>query len=189
VKRCLVWVAVVTVSLLVGAACSSSEQDQGARWTTDEELGTTTIEERTDKESGSDLAELLNDPAYMKVTDHAGGLSVEVPSRWEVITGEDSEEEGSSWSLFGGENVGASITASTDLDAWHNMSGVPGMYIVASRELAQKYTDDQLVTSGPNDFSSSCDPGSRQDFDRPPTRGGCRLGRTAVTAAKQTSSH
>ena len=88
-----------------------------------------------------------------------------MPSGWEVLTRGDSEA-GNSWSSFGGESVGASITASTDLNAWHNASKVPGTYIVASRELAQRYTDDELVVLGPNDFSSWCESGVRQDFDR-----------------------
>jgi hypothetical protein len=116
------------------------------------------------------LSELLNDPPYKGVTDGTGALSVEVPSAWEVMTGEDSEAR-SSWLSFGDENVGSSITASTDLDTWHNTSGVPGVYVVASRDLAQRYTDDELVVSGPNDFSTSCERGSRQDFDRHPYSG------------------
>ncbi len=164
-SRCLIGLAVVAVLLLVGLACTSSEQeqDQGARPSTNEKTPTT-------EETGSDLSELLNDPAYKTVTDDTGALSVEVPSGWEVITGEESEA-GSSWSSFGDENVNSSITASTDLDAWQNTSGVPGVYLVASRELAQRYTDDELVVSGPNDFSASCERGSRQNFDRHPYSG------------------
>jgi hypothetical protein len=160
VSRCLIGLTVVAVLLLVGSACASSEQeqDQGAGQTTNEETPTA-------EETGSDLTELLNDPAYKTVTDGIGALSVEVPSGWEVMTGEDSEAR-SSWSSFGDENVGSSITASTDLDTWHNTSGVPGVYVVASRDLAQRYTDDELVVSGPNDFSISCERGSRRDFDR-----------------------
>jgi hypothetical protein len=164
VSRCLIR-PVVAVLLLVGSACTSSEQeqDQGARQTTNEETPTA-------EETGSDLTELLNDPTYKTVTDGTGALSVEVSSGWEVMTGEDSEAR-SSWSSFGDENVGSSITASTDLDTWHNTSVVPGVYIVASRDLAQRHTDDELVVSGPNDFSASCDRGSRRDFDRHPYLG------------------
>jgi hypothetical protein len=156
---------VVAVLLLVGSACISSEQeqDQGARQITNEESHTV-------KEIESDVTELPNDPAYTTVTDDTGALSVEVPSEWGVITGVDSEA-GSSWSSFGEENLSSSITASTDLDAWHNTFGVPGMYIVVSRDLAQRYTDDELVVSGPNDFSASCERASRRDFDRHPYSG------------------
>jgi hypothetical protein len=165
VSRCLIGLTVVTVLLLVGPACTSSEQEQ------DQGAGPTTNEETlTSEETGSDLSELLTDPSYKTVTDGTGALSVEMPSSWEVMTGEDSEV-GSSWSSFGYENISSSITASTDLDAWQNTSGVPGVYIVASRNLAQRYTDDELVVSGPNDFSTSCDRGSRRDFDRHPYSG------------------
>jgi hypothetical protein len=106
-------------------------------------------------------------PGYQLVKDDSGNLRVEVPSGWEVTTGEDSEEgPGSNWSSFGGESVGSSITASPDLYAWHNIPGTPGIYIVASRGLAQRYTDDELVASGPNDFSEGCELGPLQDFDR-----------------------
>lgn len=164
-SRCLIG-PVVVVLLLVGSACTSSEQEQerGARPTTNEKTPTT-------EETGSALTELLNDPAYKMVTDDTGALSVEVPSSWEAMTGEDSEA-GFGWTSFGDENVvGSSITASTDLDTWHNNSGVPGVYIVTSRNLAQRYTDDELVVSGPNNFSASCDRGSRRDFDRHPYLG------------------
>jgi hypothetical protein len=165
VSRGLIGLTVVVVLLLVGSACTSSEQEQnqGARLSTNEESPTA-------EETGSDLTELLNDPTYKRVTDSTGALSVEVPSGWEVMTGEDSEAR-SSWSSFGDENVSSSVTTSTDLDTWHNTSGVPGMYAVASRDLAQRYTDDELVASGPNDYSASCDRGSRQDFDRHPYSG------------------
>ncbi len=173
--RFILAATLVVVSVLA-AACSSEqasqEQDPNSEETGTPGDNTSPSEERTDVgEDGSNLAELLNDPAYKVVTD--GALSVEVPSGWEVATGEDSEmgsnRANSNWSSLG--SVGSSITASTNLYAWHNTSGAPGMYIVASRELAQQYADDQLVASGPNDFSSSCGPGARRDFDRLPYAG------------------
>jgi len=167
------------IVVLALAACSSEQGSQERETDTPEKTsddGTNPSEERTAGESGSDLAGLLKDPAYKMVTDNTGALKVEVPSGWEILTGKDSEEagaqEGSSWTSFAGEGVGSSITASTDLYAWHNTSGVPGAYIVASRNLARGYTDDQLLGSGPNDFSSSsCNPGARRDFVRPPYSG------------------
>src|SRR3982751_5214888 len=88
VRRGLIGVAVF---LLVGVvACSPSEQeprqeDQGARPTTDKGARTTERQGTT----GSDLAGLLNKPAYRTVTD-AEALRVEVHSAWEVLSGEDS---------------------------------------------------------------------------------------------------
>jgi hypothetical protein len=45
------------------------------------------------------------------------------------------------------------------------------MYVVASKRLAQRYTDNELVAMGPNDYSSACEAGTRQDFNRPPYTG------------------
>lgn len=103
-------------------------------------------------------------PGYALVTD--GPLSVEAPVGWQVSTGADSEGAGSGWSSFLGESVGASITAAPDLAAWYNSGGTTGMYVVASRTLAQGYTNEQLVVSGPNDLSSACTLGDAQDFQR-----------------------
>ncbi len=79
-----------------------------------------------------------------------------------------------SWSPFLGnvESAGPSMTAVNDLYSWRNGTrGHQGIYIVASKELAQRYTDDELVASGPNDYSSSCEAGAPQDFEQPPYSG------------------
>ena len=104
---------------------------------------------------------------YAAIADDTGALSVEAPSEWsEVLTGEDAK--------FEGESVGPSITVSTDLHAWHNTGEASGVFFRASRELAQRYTDDQLLDSEASDFSGSCDLGTRRDFDRPPYSGKIR---------------
>jgi hypothetical protein len=108
-------------------------------------------------------------PGYQLAKDDSGNLSVEVPSAWEIETGEKSEgASDASWSSFAGVSIGSSITASANLGAWYDVdaAGVPGVYMVASKELAQKYTDDELVTQGPHDYSSGCTPGEAQNFDR-----------------------
>jgi hypothetical protein len=120
-------------------------------------------------------------------------LSVEVPSEWEEHIVADSEgEKGRNWSEFLGENAGPSVTAVNGLDAWRNGTrGHQGVYLVASKRLAQEYTDDELVASGPNDYSASCEAGTRQDFDRPPYSGriqrwencGGESGHTAIALA------
>ena len=103
-------------------------------------------------------------------------LSVEVPFEWNEQIAVDSEgEKGrSSWSSFlgEGESAGPSMTAVNDLYSWRNGTpGHQGVYAVASKNLAQRYTDDELVVLGPNDYSSSCEAGTPQDFDRPPYSG------------------
>lgn len=108
-------------------------------------------------------------PDYVAVAD--GALSVEVPSSWgEIITGEDSEE-GSGWSGFSGESVDYSITAAPSLDSWGSAPGAPGVYAVASAGLAQRYANEDLVATGPNDLSGACEAGVRRAFEREPYSG------------------
>jgi hypothetical protein len=124
-------------------------------------------------EEGSMVEILVGEPrpasGYALVADDTGALSLEVPVGWAVVTGPGSEEGVPSWSSFLGESVETSVTAAPDLDAWHNSAVTTGMYAVASRTLAAGYTNEELVVSGPNDFSAICTLGGDAiDFDRPP---------------------
>jgi hypothetical protein len=115
-------------------------------------------------------------PAYTLVEDDSGVLSVEVPSEWDerVVVDSEGEKGRVAWSSFlgEGESAGPSMTAVNDLYSWRNGTwGHQGIYMVASKKLAQGYTDDELVASGPNNYSSSCEKGTIQDFDRPPYSG------------------
>jgi hypothetical protein len=192
-KRVLVLAAVVATFLLAsGLACSTTQEKPQVRKDTavqneqnkkDAPKGTDgpsasreqAEEEKTSpelstakKETRTELAEAHAkvSPGYKAITDDAEALSVEVPSGWEHLTGIDSEV-GANWSDFGGEGLLSSITASADLDAWHKTGRVPGTYVAASRTLAQTYSDDELVASGPNDFSYRCEAGVRRGFERP----------------------
>ena len=108
-------------------------------------------------------------PDYVTVAD--GALSVEVPASWgEVITGEDSEA-GSSLSGFAGESVDYSLTVAPSLDSWGSVAGAPGVYAVASAGLAQRYANEELVATGPNDLSGACEAGMRRAFEREPYAG------------------
>jgi hypothetical protein len=114
-------------------------------------------------------------PAYALVEGDSGKLSLEVPSGWKehITAGSEPEgEKGKTWSSFLGENAGPSVAAINDLDSWRTGARPhKGAYLVASKKLAQQYIDDELVTSGPNDYSTSCEAGARRDFDRPPYSG------------------
>ncbi len=108
-------------------------------------------------------------PGYQLVENDAGNLSAEVPFEWgDRYTGYDGTFEGED--VDAGEGVGPAITASTDMNAWATGDPVPGMYMIASRELVREFNEDQLVDSSLSDLSS-CDAGERQDFDRPPYSG------------------
>ena len=114
-------------------------------------------------------------PAYTLVEGDSGKLSVEVPSGWKehITAGSEPEgEKGKTWSSFLGQNAGPSVAAINDLDSWRTGARPhKGAYLVASKKLAQQYTDDELVASGPNDYSASCEAGARRNFDRPPYSG------------------
>jgi hypothetical protein len=125
-------------------------------------------------------------PGYYKLADSTGAVSVQVPSEWEYVMGVNSEV-GANWSNFGGERILSSVTASSDLHTWHNVGEVPGIYAVASRRLARAYTDE-LVASGPNDFSFRYQAGRRRDFEPPLFRGGCSSGRIVTGTQKAASS-
>ncbi len=90
-------------------------------------------------------------PDYNVVEDPTGGLKVEVPKDWTVLTGADSEYPGiqaRNWSSLAGEDITSSITATPNLGNWHDLDPpASGTYVVASRALAQAYTDDELIYS------------------------------------------
>ncbi len=114
-------------------------------------------------------------PGYALLTHDSGAFSLEIPSDWdERIVADSKGEKGRDWSalLEDGGSAGPSTTAVNDLLSWRDGTrGHQGIYVVASKNLAQGYTDDELVTSGPNDYSSSCEAGTTEDFERPPYSG------------------
>ena len=125
-------------------------------------------------------------PEHNALQDPTGTLSVEVPTSWGVETGADSEkdvENAGSWSSVVGYLITSSITTAANLDVWNSGEGEPtvGVYIVASRELAETHTDDDLLSSGPfAGFAETCDAGPYEDFDRPPYSGKARTWYCAV---------
>jgi hypothetical protein len=122
---------------------------------------------------------------YAVVENISGKLAVEVPSNWsDVVINQDGSSEGDDVNL--GEGIGPAITATTDLQDWNN-GNRPGVYIVASRELASSYTADELVDMQLARLSA-CEHGTRQNFDRSPYSGrmqwsDCGSGQTRLTLA------
>lgn len=88
-------------------------------------------------------------PGYNMIQTPDGSLSAEVPQSWGVETGEDSEKDGTgpgTWSYHAGEYLSSSITTAPNLDVWYS-AGSSGVYFVASKSLAQGYTDQELTRS------------------------------------------
>jgi hypothetical protein len=115
-------------------------------------------------------------PGYNLIQDPAGSITVETPSSWGVQTGSDSESAGANWSDFVGEDITSSVTTARSLEAWYSgTSEGSGAYIVASKTLAQKYTDDALIHSTlfsnlPTNHNCTTI-GDPKDFVRPPYSG------------------
>ena len=191
-QRAEVLLAVLLTTLLL-AACSGQEQSQNSSRkekaaapasqdavTAETTALTTTAQKETVTSPGTTtttaaVKENESDENYVVASDGAEVvLSLEILSSWGVEKGPDSEtgspsEPNSDWSSFAGVDIEASITAAPNLNLW-STSGSSGLYAVGSRYLAN-YTDDALVASGPNDFSSSCELGERTIFTRPPYSG------------------
>jgi hypothetical protein len=110
-------------------------------------------------------------PGYNTIRDPTWGLTVEVPASWGVDTGHDSEHPSgipaaANWSTFVGEEITSSITTAPSLDAWYSEPRT-GAYIVASRTLAQSYSDYELIYSGLfSGLANRCERGPYEDFDR-----------------------
>ena len=115
-------------------------------------------------------------PGYNLIEDPSGRLSLEVPVGWTVLTGADSEYPGiqvRNWSSVAGEDLTSSITATPNLGDWHDLDPpAPGAYVVASKTLAQTYTDDELIYSTLYaGQAENCEDGSSEAFQRPPLSG------------------
>lgn len=123
-------------------------------------------EPKKEEKAGSTI-----EPGYEVLKDPSGGLSVEIPTTWQTETGSDSEGQGGdkSWSYYAGEYITSSITTAQSLDAWYAGQGSEqgsGAYIVASKSLAQKYTDDELIHSLLFEKKANkCSAGPYEDFE------------------------
>jgi hypothetical protein len=110
-------------------------------------------------------------PGYSLIQDPSGGLTVEIPEAWTVLKGADSEYPGievKNWSSVAGEDLTSSITATPNLGDWHDLDPpVSGTYMVASRTLAQAYTDDELIYSTLYaGQAGNCEEGPTEPFQR-----------------------
>ena len=114
-------------------------------------------------------------PGYNLIQTPDGSLSVEVPPSWGVETGEDSEKQGGpgSWSYYAGEYLNSSITTAPSLEAWYSPEASSGVYFVASKSLAQEYSDYELTHSlfFESKAETCTNAGPYKDYDRSPYSG------------------
>lgn len=94
---------------------------------------------------------------YVEVQDDTNTIVMSVPAEW-------SEVQGGAWLVEGAE-VGPSITASTDINAWVNGWATPGVFFGASSSLREQFDVNTLLDAG--DFSSVCTYEGRTDYEDP----------------------
>jgi serine protease Do len=99
-------------------------------------------------------------PEYIAVTDDTDTIVMEVPTSWDDV-------DGSAWSRDE-EDVGVSITASSDAKAFLDGYGTPGVFYGASRMLAEQYDPAALLDELKGDFGvDGCTFEDRYDYKDP----------------------
>jgi serine protease Do len=94
--------------------------------------------------------------AYHTFTSENGAIAVEIPTAW-------GDTASGTWTT-NGEDVPESVAmnASTDIEQYNNTWDVPGMFLGASRHLAQELTPAELLDQ--NDFAQDCTYGGREEY-------------------------
>ncbi len=93
---------------------------------------------------------------YTTVQDESKQLELEVPAEWDDVNG-------GAWTLDDAE-VGVAVSASPDLDAFHDTWGEPGVFFGASRSLVEDKTPDDLLDSLGN-LEGTCKKVGREDYE------------------------
>lgn len=92
---------------------------------------------------------------YALIADDSGVLEVEVPQEWNDV-------DGSPW-LVDGDNIGATLSASTDLEGFNNSFDTPGLFFGASRLLVTEYDADGFLDL--TTFGNECTLEGRYEYD------------------------
>lgn len=95
------------------------------------------------------------DAGFASITDDFGTLRVDAPGDWDDVNG-------AAWE-FEGETVGASVSASPDLQAYQDTWETPGMFFGASSSLVEQYDVEGLLDYF--DYSGDCDYDARYDYE------------------------
>jgi serine protease Do len=92
---------------------------------------------------------------YVLITDDSGFLQVEVPQEWNDI-------DGSAWEVEGTE-IGAALSASSDLAGFNDSYDAPGLFFGASRLLVAEYDPNSFLDGV--SFADECQLGGRYEYD------------------------
>jgi len=92
---------------------------------------------------------------YTLITDDSGVIQVEVPLEW-------TDVDGSAW-VLDGEEIGVTVSASSDLAGFTDTYKTPGMFFGASRVLVADYDVSSFLDAV--DFSDECTFDGRYEYD------------------------
>ncbi len=93
---------------------------------------------------------------YVTVQDDTGAIQVDIPAEWTQVDGQP-------W--YDGDTVlGASISASSDMEAFNNDYYEPGLFFAASSEIAKLGGYVQILDVYRDSFSQDCDLIDRYDY-------------------------
>lgn len=112
-----------------------------------------------DQVNSQGVADAATAPAYSgytRITDDSEALTVFVPKEWTDI-------ETGKW-VYQGQAIGTYIQASTDLDKFINTRSVSGVFIGASKALAARGSNTDLLTAQRSNSSAGCHYGGQTSF-------------------------
>jgi hypothetical protein len=109
-------------------------------------------------------------PGYSLVEDVSGRLTMEVPSGWEIMPSENLtlKVADTAGNVIDQETPIAVINAAPDLDNWQHSAAGAGTSLMVVEELAQSYTNDELIDGIPalSANFADCSPGTRENLSR-----------------------
>jgi serine protease Do len=94
---------------------------------------------------------------YIDTSDAYGAIALELPESW-------ADTDGSEW-VDGNDVIGASITASPDLESYARTWGTPGLFFGVSDDLARLGGHVQILDAIRPDYLSECKLDSRSDYN------------------------
>ena len=94
---------------------------------------------------------------YIDTSDAYGAIALELPETW-------ADTDGSEW-VDGNDVIGASITASPDMESYARTWGTPGLFFGVSDDLARLGGHVQILDAVRPDYLGDCKLDSRSDYN------------------------